>query len=83
MAFTLVLEPHRTFLARHHHFESVEAAIGHGADIIPSITVVREWSEPKRVADSRRGRNLRCAISQLELLIAAYRNNDLYQRDSV
>ena len=25
--FALVLEPHRTFLAKHSHFESVEAAI--------------------------------------------------------
>lgn len=80
--FTLVLEPHRTFLARHHHFESVEDALQNGADIIPSITVVREWEQPKKVADSRRGRTIRGAISQLELLIAAYRNNDLQQRPS-
>lgn len=80
--YTLVLEPHRTFLARHHHFESVEAAVEHGADIIPSITVVREWVTPKRVADSQRGRDLRCAISHLELLIDAYRNNELPQGPS-
>lgn len=78
--YTLVLEPHRTFLARHHHFESVEAAVQDGADIIPSLTVVREWSEPKRVADSQRGRELRCAISYLERLIDAYRNNEIQQR---
>jgi fructose-1,6-bisphosphatase-3 len=78
--FTLVLEPHRTFLAKHYHFESVEAALRDGADIIPTITVVREWKQPKRVTDSQRGRDLRCAISQLEQLIAAYRNNDLRQR---
>jgi fructose-1,6-bisphosphatase III len=78
--FTLVLEPHRTFLAKHHHFESVEATIDHGADIIPSITVVREWEKPKRVADSRRGRHLRQAIRLLEQLIDAYRNNELPQR---
>ncbi|MES2573256.1 MAG: fructose-bisphosphatase class III [Verrucomicrobiota bacterium] len=78
--FTLVLEPHRTFVARHHHFESVEAAILEGADIIPSITVVREWEKPKRVADSQRGRDLRCAIAQLERLIRAYRHNGLPQR---
>lgn len=80
--YTLVLEPHRTFLARHHHFESVEAAIEHGADIIPSITVVRTWETPKRVADSQRGRDLRCAIRHLEQLIEAYRNNDLPQGTS-
>jgi len=81
--FTLVLEPHRTFLARHHHFESVEAAVQHGADIIPSIIVVREWDQCKRVADSQRGRDLRCAISHLERLIDAYRHNDLAQRASL
>jgi fructose-1,6-bisphosphatase-3 len=78
--FTLVLEPHRTFVAKHSHFESVEAAIRDGADIIPSITVVREWKQPKRVADSQRGSDLLCAISQLERLIEAYRNNDLRQQ---
>ena len=78
--FTLVLEPHRTFLAKHHHFESVEAAINKGADIIPSITVVREWEKPKRVADSQRGRYLRQVIKLLEELIEAYRSNDLPQR---
>jgi fructose-1,6-bisphosphatase-3 len=75
--FTLVLEPHRTFLALHYHFESVEAAVLRGADIIPSITVVREWDPPKRVADSQRGRRLQAVIEQLERLIAAYRDHEL------
>ena len=78
--FTLVLEPHRTFLALHYHFESVEAAIVRGADIIPSITVVREWDRPKTVADSQRGRRLRSTIEQLERLIAAYRNHEIRER---
>ncbi len=81
--FTLVLEPHRVFLAEHHHFESVEEAIRNGADIIPSITVLRDLSVPKTVADSRRGRDLRIAIAQLEELIAAYRRNDLPQREAL
>jgi fructose-1,6-bisphosphatase III len=81
--FTLVLEPHRTFLALHYHFESVEAAIMRGADIIPSITVVREWDRTKTVADSRRGRRIRSLIEQLERLIAAYRNHELQERPSV
>jgi len=77
--FTLVLEPSRTILAEHHHFESVEAAVLHGADIIPSVTVVREWDRPKRVADSWRGRRIRSTIKGLEHLIEAYRKNDLLQ----
>jgi fructose-1,6-bisphosphatase III len=77
--FTLVMEPHRTFLARHHHFESVEAAILRGADIVPSITVVRQWDRPRRLADSQRGRRLRSTINQLEQLIEAYRSNEIRQ----
>jgi fructose-1,6-bisphosphatase-3 len=78
--FTLVLEPDRTILALHHHFESVEAAIVRGADIIPGITVVREWDRPRRVADSQRGRRLRSVIAQLERLVEAYRNHQLRER---
>ena len=78
--FTLVLEPERTFLARHSHFESVEAAIHEGADIIPEITVVREWKTPQRVADSRHGLEVRSEIAVLEQLVTAYDANELPQR---
>lgn len=78
--FTLVLEPLRTFIATHHHFESVQAALEQGADIVPSRTVVREWDWPRRVADAQRGRQLRLAIGQLERLVEAYRNHELPQR---
>jgi fructose-1,6-bisphosphatase-3 len=80
--FTLVLEPLRTFIATHYHFESVQAAIEEGADIVPSRTVVREWDQPRRVADSQRGRLLHFAIERLEELIEAYRNHDVPQRFS-
>jgi fructose-1,6-bisphosphatase-3 len=77
--YTLVLEADRTFLACHHSFESVEAAIRDGVDIIPSISVVRAWTPPRRMADTERGEQFRFGIEQLERLIEAYRNNDLRQ----
>lgn len=40
--FTLVIEPERTFIATHSHFDSVEAAVHEGADIIPTIEVIRQ-----------------------------------------
>ena len=80
--FTLVLEPLRTYIATHHHFESVQAAIEQGADIVPSRTMVREWDQPRRVADSQRGRQVRFAIERLEQLIEAYRSHELPQRFS-
>ena len=75
--YTLVLEADRTFLACHHSFESVEAAVRDGIDIIPSVSVVRSWAHPRRMAETERGITFRCEIDLLERLIEAYRNNDL------
>jgi len=77
--YTLVLEADRTSLALHHHFESVEAAIRDGVDIIPSVTDVRVWDRARRTSDTERGAELRCHINLLECLIEAYRNNRLRQ----
>jgi fructose-1,6-bisphosphatase-3 len=75
--YTLVLEADRTFLGRHHHFDSVEAAVRDGVDIIPTTTVVREWDPPRRVADTERGAEIRGEIELLERLVGAYRRNAL------
>ncbi len=75
--YTLVLEADRTFLALHHHFESVESAIRDGVDIIPTVTDVRTWDRPRRMADTERGEEFRGMIHLLKRLVEAYRNNDL------
>jgi fructose-1,6-bisphosphatase-3 len=80
--YTLVLEADRTLLALHHHFESVEAALKTGVDIIPQVTLIRESSPPRRVADTERGAELQARIDLLEELVAAYRQNLLPQQPS-
>jgi fructose-1,6-bisphosphatase-3 len=75
--YTLVLEADRTLLAEHSHFQSVEAAIRDGVDIIPKVSVVRTWDRPRKMADTERGDQIRCEIRMLGRLIEAYRNNDL------
>ena len=75
--YTLVLEAERTFIARHHHFESVAAAVRDGVDIIPTIAVVKEWDRPRRVSDTERGAGIRARIELLERLVQAYRTNEL------
>ncbi len=77
--YTLVLEADRTLLALHHHFESVEAAVRDGVDIVPSVSIVREWEKTRLMADTERGAEIRCDTQMLERLIDAYRNNDLRQ----
>jgi fructose-1,6-bisphosphatase-3 len=77
--YTLLLEPERTLLAKHHHFESVAAAVEQGVDIIPEVTVIRQFDAPRRVADTERGAELARQMAFLEKLIHAYRTNQLRQ----
>ncbi len=75
--YTLVLEPERTLLATHHHFDSVESAVREGKDIIPTVSVLSQWDPPRRIADTERGAEMRRSIAWLERLVRAYRENQL------
>jgi fructose-1,6-bisphosphatase III len=77
--YTLLLEPDRTLLAKHHHFESVEAAVAQGVDIIPEVTVIRQWDAPRQIGDTERGAEIARQIALLERLVHAYRTNQLRQ----
>jgi fructose-1,6-bisphosphatase III len=77
--YTLVLEPGQTLLAKHHHFESVAAAVANGVDIIPAVTTIRRWERERAVADTERGEEIRRSIAWLERLALAYRGNQLRQ----
>ncbi len=81
--FTLVLDADRTYLARHHHFESITEAITQGADIIPTIQDVCVFDPPRRVADTTEGESSWHEIAALELLIRAYEENTLPERVAV
>ena len=78
--YTLVLDAGRTYLAQHHHFESISEAITGGADIIPTIQDVTVFDPPRRVRDTHEGERLRHEIAALELLLRAYRENVLPER---
>ena len=73
--YTLVIDADRTYLAKHHHFESVEAAIDEGIDIVPEIQDVRVHARPRRVGDTARGAELAEEIAALEELVEAYREH--------
>jgi fructose-1,6-bisphosphatase-3 len=75
--YTLLIESGRTALAMHHHFESVEAAVEEGVDIIPEVTAVLEYDAPRRVAQGERGEEIRAEIALLEGLVRAYRRGVL------
>jgi len=75
--YTLVLESGRTFLACHHHFESVAAAVRDGVDIIPTLATIRDFDPPRRVGDTEEGERIRADIALLSRLVAAYRHHRL------
>jgi fructose-1,6-bisphosphatase-3 len=77
--YTLVLEPARIVLAEHHHFESVEAAIRDGVDIIPRVQDIRTFPRLQRTSDTERGQRIRYQIEMLERLIDAYQTNRLHE----
>jgi fructose-1,6-bisphosphatase-3 len=77
--YTLVLESSRIVLAEHHHFESVEAAIRDGVDIVPHVQEIRVFDQPRRTRDTERGRRIQYQIEMLERLIEAYRTNRLHE----
>ena len=78
--YTLVLEADGTFLAQHHHFESIDDAIKRGGDIIPSIQKLREFSVPHKTSDTEKGAHMLAQINTLERLIQAYRDNKVRER---
>lgn len=77
--YTMVMDSERTFLALHHQFESVEAAVRDGIDIVPTLTDIRVWDTPRRNADTELGSHFSAQIEMLERLIEAYRNNQIPQ----
>lgn len=77
--YTLVLEPNRIVLAEHHHFESVDAALRDGIDIVPTVQEIRTFDSPRRLSDTERGQRIGYRLEMLERLIEAYQTNRLHE----
>lgn len=73
--YTLILDSEGTRLAEHHHFESIEAALSEGADIVPAVRPVTEFAAPRTVADTELAAEIGGKIEALERLVEAYRAN--------
>ncbi len=73
--YTLVLEPSRTLLATHHHFESVAAAVRSGVDIIPQVQIVHDWGSTRTVGETEKGLENAQRTALLEQLVQAFRSN--------
>ena len=79
--YTLILDSEGTRLAEHHHFESIEAALEQGADIVPSVRPVTEVGTPRTVGDTELAAEIGGKIEALERLVEAYRTNLILEED--
>lgn len=73
--FSLVLDANRIYLAQHHHFESLDAAVSRGDDIVPTVSDVEVYAVPRVVGDTETGDELRAEIAALEALVTAFETN--------
>jgi fructose-1,6-bisphosphatase-3 len=79
--YTLVIGPDRIELAEHAPFPGVEATIKAGADIVPRMNTVREYTRPRLVADTNEGAETRRRLENLEALVRAYHEGDVREGD--
>ena len=79
--YSLVLDAARIYLAQHHHFASVDEAVDQGVDIIPTVSDIQVYEQPRTVGDTERGEALRAEIFVLEDLLRAYANNEVLERE--
>ena len=79
--YTLVSNSHGMTLVAHEPFESAESAIKNESDIFTDTVMVEQTPVRLRVADTDIGEELRESIRQLEMLLEAYREGILVEKD--
>jgi fructose-1,6-bisphosphatase-3 len=71
--YTLIYNSYGLILVAHEAFESRQKAIEHESDILSNITYLEQNPRRKTVADTDNGKVLRQQITDLEMLLSAYR----------
>ena len=78
--YTLIYNSYSIILVQHAAFESRQKAIEEDVDIISNRTVIEQRTERIRVCDTDMGNELRKQISDLHMLLTAYRKGLVKER---
>ena len=78
--YTLIVNSHGMWLVAHELFESKEASVLKGTDIISDSFAVEEYGRRHFVADTDIGAELKQSIAGLESLLDAYRYGELKEK---
>ena len=79
--YTLVSNSYGLRLVAHEPFESAEAAIMKEQDIFSDSFIVETYPKRKKIKDTDIGEELKESIHQLELLLQAYREGIIIEKD--
>lgn len=78
--YTLIYNSYGLILVAHEPFESTEAAIEKESDIHSDSTIVKRVVQRKLVGDTDVGKELKEQISDLEILLEAYRSGRIAEK---
>ncbi len=72
--YTLVYNSHEMYLSEHEPFSSVEDTVRNNADMESRVVPFKTFTERIKIADTDDGREISARISDLEMLLEAYRS---------
>ncbi|MFW5799859.1 MAG: fructose-1,6-bisphosphatase [Spirochaetota bacterium] len=75
--YTLIYNSYGMLLAAHEPFETTDKAISEEKDILPETKILEQVTNRKRVADTDRGKEIKQKITDLNMLLKAYRKGIL------
>ena len=72
--YTLVYNSHEMYLSEHEPFSSVEDTVRNNADMESRVIPFKTFSERIKISDTDDGRDISDRVSDLEMLLEAYRS---------
>ncbi len=79
--YTLIYNSYGLILAAHEPFTSKEDAVRQESDIHSDQQIIKRVVDRKSVGDTDAGKEMRARITDLENLVAAYRNGDIIEKN--
>ena len=78
--YTLVYNSHQMFLSEHDPFNSASETVRTNSDMESRVIPFKTFQERIKIADTDQGRDISAQISDLEMLLEAYRDGTIKQR---
>ncbi len=78
--YTLVYNSHQMFLSEHEPFNSADNTVRTNSDMESKVIPFKTFTERMKISDTDQGREIAGQITDLEMLLEAYRDGTIKQR---